>query len=348
MKKFIFLFLLVNTFPFFAQPYVLIPDPYFLAFLKSKIPQAVIGNSLNISSTLVTTTTRSLDVRSWNISNLSGIQHFSSLTHLDCSYNCPSSTFPCNAQVNTLPPLPDSLQFFYCSGNALQSLPTLPSGLIELYCRNNQLTSLPPLPNSLKNLDCYGNSLSDLPPIPSSLRYLNCSFNSLTRIPPLPNSLQFFYCRFNKIRCFNNLPDSIHRPEPPGCTSCQYFMDLSLNPFQCLPNYVTTMDPILFSFPLCTAGSGTDCSMASGIKDNAIEFSERSIYPNPASSHFIIDIPNNDTQTLQILDVNGRLIRNQELKEKTEVDISGLSDGVYTLFIKSQKNTFTKKLIVVK
>ena len=105
-----------------AQTYVLIPDANFATYLQGLVPSAMSGNSLNITSTLVTTGIQAM-TPSVNIANLSGIQYFTSLTSLNCSYN----------PLTSLPTLPNSITFLACSGCYLTSLPALPSSLASLY-----------------------------------------------------------------------------------------------------------------------------------------------------------------------------------------------------------------------
>src|ERR1017187_405871 len=103
------------------------------------------GDSLNTSSTLVTTTTYSITVSSRSIANLFGIQYFTSLTYLNCSYN----------SLTNLPALPNTLIYLDCCTNSITNLPALPNTLTELNCSNNTLTSLPTLPNALNYLSCH-------------------------------------------------------------------------------------------------------------------------------------------------------------------------------------------------
>jgi hypothetical protein len=193
MKKQLLVFILALgiSFQSKAQTYVLIPDANFATELQQLIPTAMSGNSLNITSTLVTTSTQTINVSSLSIANLSGIQYFTSLDKLDCS------------------------------NNSLTSLPTLPSSLSVLACYNNSLTSLPTLPSSLTILDCYTNSITSLPSLPNSLTSLYCYENSLTTLPALPSVLTKLLCYSNQIKCFPLFPSSLINvfisPNPYNC-----------------------------------------------------------------------------------------------------------------------------------
>src|SRR4051812_14077927 len=110
-----------------SQTYVHISDANFATYLKELIPGAMNGNSLNITSTLVTTGTQTMIVKGNNISNLSGIQYFTSLTSLECPL----------IGLTSIPALPNSLRFLDCGSNNLTALPALPGSLTSLICYFN-------------------------------------------------------------------------------------------------------------------------------------------------------------------------------------------------------------------
>ncbi|WP_291133235.1 DUF7619 domain-containing protein [Flavobacterium sp. UBA7682] len=116
-----------------------------------------------------------LDVKSSNISSLTGIEAFNNLIYLDCSYNQLSSL-----NVSNL----TNLNNLNCRYNQLQSLLNISNciSLIQLACDNNQLMSFDVnnLTN-LKNLFCFENQLSNLDVSTlTSLNNLGCSDNQLT------------------------------------------------------------------------------------------------------------------------------------------------------------------------
>ncbi len=68
------------------------------------------------------------------------------------------------------------------------------------------------------------------------------------------------------------------------------------------------------------------------------------IYPNPASDHIIVE--NLNGGILSITNLNGDLVFEQELvNDKTSIDVSKLTSGVYILKTISSKNTATTKFI---
>lgn len=256
-----------------AQTWVKIPDAAFTTYLRNTVPGAMQGDSLNTSSPLVTTSTHTLNVSSLSISDLSGIQYFTSLTYLncnnnnlktlpilpnaltylDCGYN-PSLknilAFPNSLQtiwcqydsLTVLPALPISLQTLLCNNNFLTSLPALPSGLQVLYCFSNALTSLPTLNNSLSQLYCYSNNITAFPVVNNSLLYLDCHSNAITSFPSLGTSLTTLYSSNNSLTNLPALPASLTILD----CSYNYLNNLPalpsvLNYLDCSYNYLTSL-----------------------------------------------------------------------------------------------------------
>jgi Leucine-rich repeat (LRR) protein len=198
MKKLILLFLLISLTKTKAQTWVTLPDANLVSVLEDLIPAAVIGNQLNTESPVVTAT-YSLDVGGHGITNLFGIQFFTSLVSLQCQNN----------GLTTLPQLPTTLKELICNSNQLTELPVLTNSLTILDCSSNQLTSLPALPASLKNLACSKNKLSGLPELPRTITDLICSDNKIVCFPILPNSIITLDISNNPYTCLPNYIKSI-------------------------------------------------------------------------------------------------------------------------------------------
>jgi len=181
-----------------AQNYVTIPDANFVAYLQWLYPDCMNGNLMDTTSTVLDTLT-SLSVDNYSITDLTGIQYFTSLLDLSCSGNL----------LTSLPALPNSLQNISCDQNQLTSLPALPTSLIRLWCNNNQLTNLPVLPSPLQDLDCSDNQLTSIPTLPNNLKYLVCANNNLTGLPFLPSLLKGINSMGNQLTSFPSLPYSL-------------------------------------------------------------------------------------------------------------------------------------------
>ncbi len=297
MKKLLLLLLFICLKQVNAQTWVTIPDANLVNYLQGIIPNAISGNQLNTSSTIVTTTTYSLHIPINSIANLYGIQYFTSLTYLNCSQN-----------PNPGSPIP------------------------------NTFTSIPALPNTLLYLDCSGNynNLNSIPNLPNSLQSLYCSFDAhLTSLPNLPNSLTLLDCASCSISCFPTFPDSI--------TS----LNIEYNPFNCLPNYLSNMNAATLAYPLCAVGNPNGCPVAVAGIEQYYENNNISLYPNPSNGSFVIEPSNATKQTMQVYDVDGKMVLSQSINGKTSIDASSLNEGVYNISLISSEGVVNKRVVIL-
>jgi sugar lactone lactonase YvrE len=75
---------------------------------------------------------------------------------------------------------------------------------------------------------------------------------------------------------------------------------------------------------------------------------EINIYPNPSNGNFIIETTYTDKQTLQLVDVNGKLVLTQTINGKTNIDASNLTEGVYNLSLTNSSGVVNKRLVIVR
>lgn len=191
MKK-LLLILCLPIFTFAQQTYV--PDDIFEQHLinlgyDNALDDYVLTANINVIDTL--------DLSYLGISDLTGIEDFTSLVGIDCKNNNLTSLDLSN---NT------NLTYVYCSYNNLTSLDISSSpNLGYLYCSDNQLTSLNLTNNSsIFQFRCENNNLSSLDLSTVSVTFdLDCSFNQLTSL-----DLSGCYNLFT-LNCSNNLLDSL-------------------------------------------------------------------------------------------------------------------------------------------
>ena len=327
------------------------------------------GNQMDITSPFITSK-EYINVSSQNISDLTGIQYFSSLKYLFCSNNnltflppLPSTLKQLGCimnQLTCLPDLPDSLTYLYCIQNNLTELPPLPSTLGQLYCEQNNLTSLPDLPDSLWFLSCYDNNITELPALPIKMQSVDCSnnqitnivslnpdlkvllchYNQLTSLPPLPQ-LERLTCYNNNISCFPVFPSSI---QPKGWNSHNhywvYYLVINNNPFDCLPNYLPdAMDPTTLSYPLCAEGNANGCPVVTGVEEKTLCLVPQ-LFPNPTSSKLQII---GSMKCFSLYNSLGILVL--ETKQN-ELDVSALPCGIYFAKVISDGKMFTEKIVI--
>jgi Leucine-rich repeat (LRR) protein len=168
----IFLYFIINI--TWSQTVVL-PDNNLRDKLIASYPQVMQGNLLDISKAALVTGT--LDLRSSNIVDATGIEYFTSIVTLDISYN----------QITTLPDISGitGLTNFFASNNKLSSLPDMSSfHLSDFQVANNLLTEFPDLSGStnLFYIYCSNNNLTEFPPISQhpTLKKLVCGQNPIT------------------------------------------------------------------------------------------------------------------------------------------------------------------------
>ena len=88
---------------------------------------------------------------------------------------------------------------------------------------------------------------------------------------------------------------------------------------------------------------GSIASVNSIAKNNIL-----SIHPNPTTGQFVIENITNDA-LVDVFDVNGKHVYSILIKETSKnIDISHLSDGVYTTSIKTSNHVFNKKIILLR
>ena len=131
---------------------------------------------------------------SGNIVSLQGIEFFSDLYHLDCSYNQVAS-LDVSRNIN--------LTTLFCRNNQLTSLDISKNlALFSFSCENNQLTSLDVSKNiELTSLHCYNNQLTSLDVTQNkAIKYLYCNNNQLTSLDVSKNTvLEIISCGGNQL-----------------------------------------------------------------------------------------------------------------------------------------------------
>lgn len=192
-----------------------IPDANFAAFLNATYPSIMSGSDLDIAG--AATITGTMDCPSLNISDLSGIEFFTSITHLFCGWNNLTTLDVSNlnltlmrAQHNDLTSITGlanntNLTYFWVQGNELTDLIDIVNlnSMWSLNIGNNQLSNLPSLANFTNLHECAVSSNPD----PATtldvsnntlLASLHCNNLNLSSIIGLPNT-SFYY-----LNCMNN------------------------------------------------------------------------------------------------------------------------------------------------
>lgn len=304
--------------------------------------------------------------------------HFNSLTVLPLLNNNLRQLYCSSNLLTSLPTLNTKLQILGCSYNALTNLPLLNDSLQRLDCGNNSITSLPSLNNVLTNFNCSNNSLSNIIISGGTLKYLychhnnltnitsfgdsltllDCSYNLLTNLPAFPHLINTVDCSHNNLLCFPIFPNSIRPKLYNNATHYySYFLNISNNPFNCLPNYLTnSMTPSTLSYPLCVSGNSNGCDASTTSLNENYFFSNIGVksYPNPftndISVNYILYDLNEPNVEINLIEIaSGKLI-NKKTSSKNEdtikFDTENLSSGVYLVNIRNKGVSLSNTKII--
>ena len=114
--------------------------------------------------------------------------------------------------------------------------------------------------------------------------------------------------------------------------------------------------PVANSFSTFFPGRGT-CQYSNGVlvtlSDNQVSLSEKVfIYPNPLinENHLNIKFRSNLSARLDMYNVSGKLVLTSYIKnqDRTDVNTSRLSNGVYTVKISTDEASTTRKVVIMK
>ncbi|MFI0429690.1 T9SS type B sorting domain-containing protein [Mariniflexile sp. HMF6888] len=209
-------FLVLFSFIGFSQN-TAIPDPNFeQALINLGYDSAPINGF--VSTTNISGITY-LDISVKNISDLTGIEAFVSLTFLDCSNNLLTNL---NVSQNT------NLTQLFCYDNQLTNLNvTNLTKLNILWCDNNGLNNLNVSQNTLLiSLVCNSNQLTNLDVSKNiNLNVFVCENNQLTTIDITKNT------KLNKFQCGNNLLSNLNVSQ-----------NINIGFLSCEQNQLTTLD----------------------------------------------------------------------------------------------------------
>tara|TARA_B100000795_G_scaffold64850_1_gene43918 strand:+ start:1296 stop:2375 length:1080 start_codon:yes stop_codon:yes gene_type:complete len=70
------------------------------------------------------------------------------------------------------------------------------------------------------------------------------------------------------------------------------------------------------------------------------------IYPVPANKYITVEAKKNDITSLDLVDVNGKVILKKEFTQSTSLDVSDIAKGIYFLNLKTVAGKLTKQIII--
>ncbi len=231
-----------------------IPDVNFASWLEINFPDCMDGNMMDTQCDGILNSTI-INCSNFEISDLTGIEHFDDLIELNASYN-ELTTIPLLTQSNiqnlvlransitNLPDLPSSLLKLDLETNAeITELPSLPEGLTELILNNcYALEYIPNLPSTLLEYSRGYCSLLNWLELPEGLGNLNISSGGFTSLPELPNSLWALTIMNNPIGNQETFPPNLTNLNMGNCEMTEIpVLPLSLNVLGVGYNPITEM-----------------------------------------------------------------------------------------------------------
>ncbi|MEO8761826.1 MAG: T9SS type A sorting domain-containing protein [Bacteroidia bacterium] len=92
-----------------------------------------------------------------------------------------------------------------------------------------------------------------------------------------------------------------------------------------------------------TASTTTSLNELKNSNQNGI-----SVYPNPSTGNFIIETNATTKQSIQVYDIDGRLVLTQNIIGKTSIDANSLRAGIYNVSIIGNKGVVNQRIIIAK
>jgi Leucine-rich repeat (LRR) protein len=271
-----------------CTPYTLIPDSN---FEQKLINLGIDTDGLNGKVlTYNISTVKFLDLTKSNISDLTGIQDFVSLTDLYCGQN---SLTTLNISKNT------ALTTLDCNNNKITSLDVSNNiALLNLSCYSNQLTALDVKVNTaLIKLDSGSNKYTTLDVSSNTaLTFLGCNTSQLTSLDVSKNTaLNLLDCRENKLTYLD--VSKITTLTELYCQSNQLTnLDVSKNKalefLNCSKNQLTTLD-VSVNAALVGLYSNSNQLTSLNLKNaNNVKFAYLNLIDNPNLSCIQVDDSN--------------------------------------------------------
>jgi len=299
-----------------------------------------------------------LNASNHNISDLTGIQDFSSLTLLYVIHSFLTSIDISNNIALTDLILDDNqiqsidlsaninLQILYLNGNNLTDLDVSQNNQLQIIQFNSNQIGQIDLTNNplLTHLYCNTNNLSQLDTHSNpNLLWLFATDNQLISLDVSQNS------NLDRVFCQNNQLTTLNMQN--GNNTNIYLFDATNNPnLTCI-----LVDDASYSTTNWTNIDATSTFVNNQAACDALSVAENSfetqinLYPNPAKNSFTIQNNSNYTiENLSIYDMLGKLVLQTNNTNNT-IDVSTLKNGIYLVKITSDGNkTAIQKIVINK
>ena len=93
-------------------------------------------------------------------------------------------------------------------------------------------------------------------------------------------------------------------------------------------------------------GALFSCTECEVVNVPEIEKKNPTIYPNPATNNFTINLGNDEKANIQLFNIVGQQVYSETITGTAQVNVSNLNSGVYMLKINQNGKVYTTKVIV--
>ena len=99
-----------------------------------------------------------------------------------------------------------------------------------------------------------------------------------------------------------------------------------------------------FHYPMIFFKASCDnCEM---VNVPELEKNNPTIYPNPATNNFTVDLGNDEKADIQLFNIVGQMVYSETITGTAQVNVANLHSGVYMLKVNQNGKTFTTKVVV--
>ena len=89
--------------------------------------------------------------------------------------------------------------------------------------------------------------------------------------------------------------------------------------------------------------SCNDCAI---VNVPELEKNNPTVYPNPATNNFTVDLGNDEKANIQLFNIVGQMVYSETITGKAQVNVANLHSGVYMLKVNQNGKTYTTKVVV--
>ena len=329
-----------------------IPDANFKAYLVGNTNINTNGDS-EIQTSEASAFTGEINCHGLSITDLTGIEAFTSLTELLCFNNSISSLdvsqntalTRLECQGNSITSLDVSqntnLTHLNCHLNSISSLDvTQNTALTFLHCLLNSISSLDVSQNTaLTNLSCSNNSISSLDVSQNTaLTNLECQGNSISSIDVSQNTALYY------LHCYNNSLTSLNLANGNNMNMHSLFFNATNNPnLTCIQ-----VDDVAWSTSNWTSidsASSFSLSCPPLVSTSKLAKNRTKIYPNPVQDQLFFELENEAITAITILDFYGKVVQSIANPTAQSINVSNLPQGIYVLSISTKNGMSTNRFI---